>query len=69
MTTVQFTDHAVMLAMLAEHQDKLEEEVDKATIEYIHAQEYARKKLQDLREWITLRDAMTAVRKHVGGVE
>jgi hypothetical protein len=69
MSTVKFTDHAVLMCHLAEYQDKLDESVDKATIEYLHAQEYARNKLQVLREAIDLRDAMLNVRKHIGGTK
>lgn len=65
--TVQLTEHAVLMCQLAEHQDKLDEIVDQETVDYLHAQEYARQKLQDLRKAINIRDAMTAVRKYVGG--
>lgn len=69
MTAVAFTDHAVMLCMLSEHQDELDEAVDSATIEYLRAQEYARTRLQNLREAIDLRDAMSKARKYAGGAK
>lgn len=67
MATVQFTEHAVLMCHLAEYQNDLDESVDKATIEYLHAQEYARKKLKALRDAIDLRDSMSKARKYVGG--
>jgi hypothetical protein len=66
MATVTISDNALLMAMLAEHQDALEEAVDKATIEYLHAQEFARNRLQKLREAIDMRDAMQTARKYVG---
>lgn len=68
MEAVTLSDNALLMAMLAEHQDALEEAVDKATIEYLHAQEYARNRLQNLREAIDMRDAMKKSRVYVGGV-
>lgn len=67
MGDVNLTDKAILMCQLAEHQDKLDEIVDQATVEYLHAQEYARRKLQDMRQAINIRDSMTAVRKYVGG--
>lgn len=64
---VTLTDHAILMCRLAEYQDKLDEAVDQATIEYLRAQEIARKRLEELRKAIDMRDAMSAVRKHIGG--
>lgn len=69
MTTVAFTDHAVMLCMLSEHQDSLNESTDTALIEYLDAQRFASAKLQKLREAIDMRDAMSKAREYVGGAK
>lgn len=66
---VKLTDKAILMCQLAEHQDKLDESVDKATLDYMNAQSFASSKLRALREAIDLRDAMIAVRKHVGRTE
>lgn len=55
-----------LMCHLAEYQDSLNEAVDKATIEYIHAQEIARNKLETLRHAIDKRDVMMEARKIVG---
>lgn len=67
MSTVKFTEHAVLMCHLAEYQDNLDAEVDQATIEYLGAQRIAKDKLQRLRDAIDLRDAMSKARKYVGG--
>lgn len=69
MATVDFTEHAVLMCHLADYQDKLDDAVDQATIEYLHAQSIARDKLQALREAIDVRDAMSKARKYVGGAK
>lgn len=67
MANIEFTEHALFLAKLAEYQDELETQIDQATIEYMHAQEYARDRLEKLRKAIDLRDAMQTSRKYIGG--
>lgn len=66
MSKVTITEHAVFLCMLSEYQDKLDEEVDTATVEYLNAQRYASERLERLRKAIDLRDAMNVSRKYIG---
>ena len=67
MPKLNLTDQAILMCQLAEHQDKLDDAVEAATIEYMRATEYLQKRLNTLRAAINLRDSMAAVRKHVGG--
>jgi len=69
MTNISITDHAILMCQLAEYQDDLDASVDNATIEYLHAQEIARNKLETLRQAIDKRNVMTAARKIVGNRE
>lgn len=69
MPKVDMTEHAVLMCHLAEYQDKLDEEVDTATVEYLNAQRYASERLEKLRKAIDLRDAMQKARKYVGAAE
>ena len=67
MPKLNLTDQAILMCQLAEHQDKLDEDVDAATIEYLRATEYLQKRLNTLRAAINLRDSMVVVRNYVGG--
>lgn len=64
MPVISKIDHAVLMCLLAEYQDELDEAVDamRNSAEPLDAEGVAR-----LAETVKLRDAMTAVRKHVGG--
>jgi hypothetical protein len=66
MTTISIKEHAMLMCRLAEYQDELDDAADKATIEYLHAKEIARNKLEALRQAISKRDVMSAARKIVG---
>lgn len=69
MSTISFTEHAVLMCHLAEYQDRLDEEVDAATIDYLHKQESAKSALERLRSAIDRRDTMKAARGIVGGAK
>jgi len=67
MPKLNITDQAILMCQLAEHQDKLDEAVEAATIEYLRATEYLQKRLNTLRAAINLRDSMAVVRNHIVG--
>ena len=66
MPAINITDKARLICQLAEYKDELDDAADKATIEYLHAKEIARNKLEALRQAIGKRDVMAAARKIVG---
>lgn len=67
MSKVTITEHAVLMCQLSEYQDKLQKEVDKATLEYFNAKAILNAKLTRMRELAGLLDAMAITLKHIGG--